>query len=149
MCTCTCSTVLFGKDVFCRLVNIFGLLFTLCIIFGLLSSCFHQCTGSHSTMLMLTCSLMESFVPFGGFFSMPSDLKSPLGVSYQCPSRCHLCNEKCEQDMSAITKGGLASSVAEQYQSGLPSWLQMTEVRTNRAFDIGGLFFYTRILVIV
>ncbi|KAF7147593.1 hypothetical protein RHSIM_Rhsim03G0144300 [Rhododendron simsii] len=82
-------------------------------------------------------SLMESFVPFGGFFSTPADLKSPLGVSYQCPPRCHLCNEKCEQDVSAITKGGFASSVAEQYQSSLPSWLQMTEVSTNRALDIG------------
>lgn len=92
---------------------------------------------------------MESFVPFGGFFSTPADLKSPLGVSYQCPPRCHLCNEKCEQDVSAITKGGFASSVAEQYQSSLPSWLQMTEVSTNRALDIGGLFFYTHILVIV
>lgn len=92
---------------------------------------------------------MESFVPFGGFFPTPSDLKSPLGVSYQCPSRCHLCNEKCEQDVSAITKGGFASSVAEQYQSSLPSWLQMTEVSTKRALDIGGLLFYTRIFFLL
>lgn len=82
-------------------------------------------------------SLMESFVPFGGLFSTPSDLKSPLGVSYQCPSRCHLCNEKCEQEVSAFAKGGFAASVAEQYQSSLPPWLQMTELSTNRALDTG------------
>ncbi|XP_028086465.1 protein SMAX1-LIKE 8-like isoform X1 [Camellia sinensis] len=80
-------------------------------------------------------SLMESFVPFGGFFSTSADLKSPLGGSYQCLSRCHLCNEKCEQEVSAVAKGGFTASVAEQNQSSLPSWLQMTELSTNRGLD--------------
>ncbi|KAF5959667.1 hypothetical protein HYC85_000876 [Camellia sinensis] len=84
-------------------------------------------------------SLMESFVPFGGFFSTSADLKSPLGGSYQCLSRCHLCNEKCEQEVSAVAKGGFTASVAEQNQSSLPSWLQMTELSTNRGLDFEGV----------
>ncbi|WCJ19887.1 Double Clp-N motif-containing P-loop nucleoside triphosphate hydrolases superfamily protein [Euphorbia peplus] len=76
-------------------------------------------------------SLMESFVPFGGFFSTLSELNS----SYQSISRCHQCNEKCEQEIVAVSKDGLVSSVADQYQSNLPSWLQMTEVGTNKGSD--------------
>ncbi|XP_057488842.1 protein SMAX1-LIKE 6-like [Actinidia eriantha] len=81
-------------------------------------------------------SLMESFVPFGGFFSTSSDLKSPLGVSNQCLSRCHLCNDKCEQEISSIAKGEVTTSVAEQYRSSLPSWLQMTELSTYGGLDV-------------
>ncbi|KAL6980717.1 hypothetical protein U1Q18_022354 [Sarracenia purpurea var. burkii] len=81
-------------------------------------------------------SLMESFVPFGGFFSTSSDCPSPLGVSYQCLSRCHLCNEKCEQEVSAIARKGFTDSVEEQYHSSLPSWLQMTKLGTNRGLDV-------------
>lgn len=126
---------------FAVLVNILG-----CNLPSLSSFVFKVLTIIRTLNLTLSClcytySLMESFVPFGGLFSTPSDLKSPLGVSYQCPSRCHLCNEKCEQEVSAFAKGGFAASVAEQYQSSLPPWLQMTELSTNRALDTGGLFF--------
>ncbi|XP_060178814.1 protein SMAX1-LIKE 7-like [Lycium barbarum] len=78
-------------------------------------------------------SLMESFVPLGGFFSTPAgDIKSPLSCSYQTASRCHLCNEKCKQEVNALSKSGLLSSVsvADHYQSSLPSWLQMTQLNT-------------------
>ncbi|XP_065870649.1 protein SMAX1-LIKE 6-like [Euphorbia lathyris] len=77
-------------------------------------------------------SLMESFVPFGGFFSTISELNS------SCPSisRCYQCNEKCEQEAVAVSKGGFVSSVADQYQSNLPSWLQMTEIGTNKGSDV-------------
>lgn len=85
-------------------------------------------------------SLMESFVPFGGFFSASVDFNGgPLvGGSYQCLPRCHLCNEKCEQEVSAITKGGGCTvSVAEHYQSSLPPWLlhMTTELSTNRGLN--------------
>ncbi|KAJ4720073.1 Protein SMAX1-LIKE like [Melia azedarach] len=79
--------------------------------------------------------LMESFVPFGGFFSTPSDLKSPLSSSYQSVPRCHQCNEKCEQEIIASSKGGVAALIADQHQSVLPSWLQMVEPGTNKGFD--------------
>ncbi|KAK1570672.1 hypothetical protein Q3G72_005579 [Acer saccharum] len=81
-------------------------------------------------------SLMESFVPFGGFFSTPSDLKSPLNSLYQGVSRCHQCNEKCEQEMAAFSKGGSNASIADQCQSSLPPWLQMAESGTNKGLDL-------------
>ncbi|XP_031263096.1 protein SMAX1-LIKE 8-like [Pistacia vera] len=85
-------------------------------------------------------SLMESFVPFAGLFSTPSDLKSPLSGVYQCATRCHQCNERCEQEMIALSKD-FSSSIADQCQSSLPSWLQMTERgkdRLNRKTKDGG-----------
>ncbi|KAK2635444.1 hypothetical protein Ddye_030236 [Dipteronia dyeriana] len=81
-------------------------------------------------------SLMESFVPFGGFFSTPSDLKSPLNSLYQGGSRCNQCNEKCEQEIAAFSKGGSNASIADQCQSSLPPWLQMAESGTNKGLDL-------------
>ncbi|CAA2970789.1 SMAX1-LIKE 7, partial [Olea europaea subsp. europaea] len=72
-------------------------------------------------------SLMESFVPLGGFFSTPPDMKSPLGSSYLNVIRCHLCNEKCEQEVTALSNGGFTDLSAEKNHSSLPSWMQMTE----------------------
>ncbi|KAJ9175895.1 hypothetical protein P3X46_014401 [Hevea brasiliensis] len=80
-------------------------------------------------------SLMESFVPFGGFFSTPSELNSSLSSSNPCISRCHMCNERCEQEVLAVSKGGFIASVADQYQSNLSSWLKMTELGTNKGLD--------------
>ena len=88
-------------------------------------SCFSCCN----------CSLMESFVPFGGFFSTPSDLNGPLNTPYQCMALCHLCNEKCKQEILSVSKGGFVGSVADHYQSSLPSWLQMAEIGTNKGLD--------------
>ncbi|KAI6670150.1 hypothetical protein NL676_005035 [Syzygium grande] len=74
-------------------------------------------------------SLMESFVPFGGFFSTSSDINSPvMSMSYQYGTPCHLYDDKCEQDNVAARKAGCAASVADRYQNSLPSWLQMTEL---------------------
>ena len=81
-------------------------------------------------------SLMESFVPFGGFFSAPSDLKFPLGGPFQCPSRSIQCGDNCEQDASDVSKAGFASSVADQCQSSLPTWLQMAAPGANKALDV-------------
>ncbi|CAB4270948.1 unnamed protein product [Prunus armeniaca] len=81
-------------------------------------------------------SLMESFVPFGGFFSAPSDLNLPISSSYQCVPRNHLCNEKCGQEAYASPKGAVAASVAGQHQASLPSWLQMAPLGTNKGFDM-------------
>lgn len=92
---------------------------------------------------------MESFVPLGGFFSTPAgDIKSPLSCSYHTASRCHLCNEKCKQEVNALSKSGLISnvSVADHYQSSLPSWLQMTQLNTNggpEAMKVCFLQFYS------
>lgn len=69
----------------------------------------------------------SSFVPLGGFFSMPPETKSPLSNAYQYVARCHLCNEKYEQEVAAVSNGGLDASVAEKHQSSSPSWLQTVE----------------------
>lgn len=67
---------------------------------------------------------MESFVPLGGFFSMPPETRSPLSNARQYGVRCPLCNEKYEQEVAALSDGGVVcASVAQQYQSNLPSWL--------------------------
>lgn len=66
-------------------------------------------------LLLLLSSLLESFVPFGGFFSSPEALKNNT-------SRRSSCNE--------ISNEGLfvSPSVADNYRSNLPSWLQMSEL---------------------
>ncbi|KAI3458558.1 hypothetical protein Pfo_015221 [Paulownia fortunei] len=80
-------------------------------------------------------SLMESFVPLGGFFSMPPETKSPSSNACQYVVRCHLCNEKYEQEVAALSNGGVCASVAEQYQSSLPSWLQTAELGTQSSLS--------------
>lgn len=85
---------------------------------------------------LCSCSLMESFVPLGGFFSSPCELKGQFSGSYQFTSRCHQCNEKCEQEVAALSKGGFSASVADHHQPNLPSWLQMAELAKNMAFDV-------------
>ncbi|XP_022745909.1 protein SMAX1-LIKE 8-like isoform X2 [Durio zibethinus] len=81
-------------------------------------------------------SLLESFVPFGGFFSTPSESKGSLSSSYQHVPRCHLCNERCEEEVIAISKGGFNVSVTDQCQSTLSSWLQMTDLGANKGSDV-------------
>ncbi|CAA7038033.1 unnamed protein product [Microthlaspi erraticum] len=68
-------------------------------------------------------SLMGSFVPFGGFFSSASDFRVPYSNSMnQTLPRCHLCNEKYEQEVTSFGKSG--SSPDDQSSETLPSWLQ-------------------------
>ncbi|XWS52982.1 hypothetical protein CRYUN_Cryun11dG0118800 [Craigia yunnanensis] len=86
--------------------------------------------GAHSKS-----SLMGSFVPFGGFFPTPSDLRSPLGGRNQSIPRCNLCNEKYEQEVTAISKVGTTVSVADQYSENLP-WLRMAAVDTSKGEDV-------------
>ncbi|GMI92219.1 SMAX1-like 7 [Hibiscus trionum] len=81
-------------------------------------------------------SLMRSFVPFGGLFPTPSDLRSPLSGRNQSIPRCNFCNEKCEQEVDAIMKSGSTVSVADQYSENLPSWLRMAAVDTSKGEDL-------------
>ncbi|KAI4372928.1 hypothetical protein MLD38_011108 [Melastoma candidum] len=77
-------------------------------------------------------SLMESFVPFAGFFSSLSELIIPVsGNSYQSvPSRDEL-NKTKTQEAISVTREGATASVADQYQCSLPSWLRMAELGTK------------------
>ncbi|KAE8695604.1 Kinase superfamily protein isoform 1 [Hibiscus syriacus] len=76
-------------------------------------------------------SLMESFVPFGGLFPTQTESKGSLTGSYEFMSPCfRLCSKKCEQEEIGISKGGgFDVSVADQFRSTLPSWLQMAEAK--------------------
>ncbi|KAG6395370.1 hypothetical protein SASPL_146013 [Salvia splendens] len=60
-------------------------------------------------------SLMESFVPLGGFFSMPPETKSPLSNGCQHVARCQLCNDKYEQEVASLSNS--ASPPSENHQS--------------------------------
>lgn len=74
-----------------------------------LTSRYLYCTNCNECFFFLfsVYSLMGSFVPFGGFFSTPSDLKLPFS-GYN----------------KEIT--GPVSSISDQTQTTLPPWLQMT-----------------------
>ncbi|KAI4370535.1 hypothetical protein MLD38_018881 [Melastoma candidum] len=76
-------------------------------------------------------SLMESFVPFGGFFSTSSELIIPVsGNPYQCVSPQDILNKKTQETVS-MTREDTTASVADQYQCSLPSWLRMAELGTK------------------
>lgn len=79
-------------------------------------------------------SLMGSFVPFGGFFSSPYDLKGPLSSSYHVNSS-NQCNENSERQRSAFPRRGVMASVADQHRPLLSPWLQMVEPTANNAFS--------------
>ncbi|KAI3705029.1 hypothetical protein L1987_75259 [Smallanthus sonchifolius] len=83
----------------------------------------------------LIIRLMESFVPFGGFFSMPSDIKSPLKIPNHFGSLCHICDVKFKEEVNAISKGELNGSVLDHYRSTLPSWLQSSQICANHEVD--------------
>ncbi|XP_027335375.1 protein SMAX1-LIKE 6 [Abrus precatorius] len=80
-------------------------------------------------------SLMGSFVPFGGFFSTPSELKNPLSCTNASSLiRCDACNEKYEQEVGDILKVGPATSACG-YSTSLP-WLQKVNVDSDRGLDV-------------
>ncbi|KAI3799959.1 hypothetical protein L1987_35265 [Smallanthus sonchifolius] len=80
-------------------------------------------------------SLMESFVPFGGFFSLPSDIRSPLRISNHFGSLCHICDEKFKLDVNDVSKGGVNGSVSDHHRSTLPSWLHTSQTCANSEMD--------------
>ncbi|XP_074568056.1 protein DWARF 53-LIKE-like isoform X2 [Curcuma longa] len=66
---------------------------------------------------------MESFVPFGGLYSTACESKD-LGSGVSPPaSRCELCDDKYEEELSIFLKGQSAS-VYEKKKDTLPFWLQ-------------------------
>ncbi|CAH8352427.1 unnamed protein product [Eruca vesicaria subsp. sativa] len=73
-------------------------------------------------------SLMGSFVPFGGFFSSTSDFRVPFSNSMNQSRlpRCHLCNEKCEQEVTALGKSS-SMTTDDQSSEKLPSCLRIVE----------------------
>ncbi|KFK24387.1 hypothetical protein AALP_AAs72209U000500 [Arabis alpina] len=79
-------------------------------------------------------SLMGSFVPFGGFFSSTSDFRVPFSnsMNHTLP-RCHLCNEKYEQEVAALAKTETSLSLTDdQCSDKLPSWLRNVEPEQDK-----------------
>ena len=79
---------------------------------------------------------MESFVPFGGLFSSPSEMNVSLRSLDHGASCCHLCNEKCDEEVNVLSNGGVTTSVAEHCPSNKPSWLRMTDFTTHSGLDV-------------
>lgn len=88
-------------------------------------------SGSH-----LKSSFMGSFVPFGGFFPVPSELDNASSRTNQSITRCDLCNEKYEHEVSIILKGGRTVSVSDQQSAGVASWLQVPETDTTKGNSV-------------
>lgn len=76
-------------------------------------------------------SLMRSFVPFGGFFPLSSELKSPCTNVTKPMRLCNSCNEKYEQEVSDVRKGISIDSVADKKSMNIYSWLQIAECETS------------------
>jgi hypothetical protein len=72
---------------------------------------------------------MGSFVPFGGFFSTPSDFRNPNPSSL---TLCDTCNKKYEQEVADnyVNVGPSSSS------STSLSWLQKVNVDSDRGLGL-------------
>ncbi|RZB80883.1 protein SMAX1-LIKE 7-like isoform X1 [Glycine soja] len=85
-------------------------------------------------------SLMGSFVPFGGFFSTPSEFKNPVSCTNASSSslltRCDTCNESCEQEVADILKVGPAATSTSVYSSTSLPRLQKVNVDSDRGLDV-------------
>ena len=81
---------------------------------------------------------MGSFVPFGGFFPIPTELENSNSSSNtdQSMTRCSLCNEKYENEVSVALKRGRTVSVADQQSMGLTSWMQVPESDTSKGSNV-------------
>ncbi|XP_004500269.1 protein SMAX1-LIKE 6 isoform X2 [Cicer arietinum] len=93
-------------------------------------------TTSSMEGLYSKSSLMGSFVPFGGFFSTPSDFRNPINcTNSSLVALCDTCNEKYEQEVADNVKVGPSTSSP----TSLP-WLQKTnEDNTSLNTTIFGL----------
>ncbi|KAG6412497.1 hypothetical protein SASPL_125176 [Salvia splendens] len=89
-------------------------------------------TASSMGVKPFKSSLMRSFVPFGGFFSMSSELKSPCTNVTKPMKLCSSCNEKYEKEVYDVPKGVSTSSVADKQSVNLSPWLQIAECETSK-----------------
>ncbi|CAA0838116.1 Double Clp-N motif-containing P-loop nucleoside triphosphate hydrolases superfamily protein [Striga hermonthica] len=76
-------------------------------------------------------SLLRSFVPLGGFFSMPSENEGLSTSAAKTSGLCYSCNEKYEREIADVSKGVSTSSLAAKELGSLPSWMQVAESKTR------------------
>ncbi|GER49584.1 double Clp-N motif-containing P-loop nucleosidetriphosphate hydrolases superfamily protein [Striga asiatica] len=77
-------------------------------------------------------SFLMSFVPLGGFLSMPSKNEPLPTTAAKTWGLCNLCNEKYELEVPDVLKGVSTSSLAAKESRSLPSWLQVAESETSK-----------------
>ncbi|CAL0301689.1 unnamed protein product [Lupinus luteus] len=81
-------------------------------------------------------NLMGSFVPFGGFFSTPSEFKSPISCTTNASlTRCDTCNDKYEQEVADFLKVDPATLAKCSYSTSLP-WLQKVNMDTDKGLNV-------------
>ncbi|KAF7816487.1 protein SMAX1-LIKE 8-like [Senna tora] len=77
-------------------------------------------------------SFMDSFVPFGGFFSSPCELKGPLSGSYYCVPHCHQCGKRFEQEeFSASPAASCQSKLLPLLHTPEPASAKVLNVKTK------------------
>ncbi|XP_072974717.1 protein DWARF 53-like isoform X1 [Typha angustifolia] len=79
-------------------------------------------------------SLMDSFVPFGGFFPATYESKGLLNTPHPSVHRCQHCNDKYEQEVTAIRKAHSATIEAED-QTNLPSWMRKANTVSMKGLE--------------
>ncbi|XP_052135425.1 protein DWARF 53 [Oryza glaberrima] len=80
-------------------------------------------------------SLMDSFVPFGGFLCDNYEENSLTANSCPQALRCQQCNDKYEQEVATIISAG-GITAEDHHQGGLPSLLQNGSMMgPNNGFD--------------
>ena len=84
--------------------------------------------------MLVICSLMGSFVPFGGFFPSQSSFPSRSSSLNQF-TRCHQCTEKYEQEVAAIWKPGSTTLPGRHTESSLHIPTTEPDAKTKE-FDV-------------
>lgn len=83
---------------------------------------------------------MDSFVPFGRFFPTAFESKDLGSCVYPSASRSKHYNDKCEEEVSIICKGQLAS--IDQQNGNLPFWLRKANTDSlTDGFDAAKVWF--------
>jgi hypothetical protein len=84
---------------------------------------------------------MGSFVPFGGFFSTPSESKSPVSSTNSSFTRCDKCNEKYEQEVADFLKVDSAT-----LSSSLPWFKKVVDLDSHGGLDTAKVCYDHQIL---
>lgn len=79
---------------------------------------------------------MGSFVPFGGFFSTPSESKNPISSSNVSFTRCDKCNKKYEEEVADVLKVDPATLASSLCSTSLPWLKKVADVDTHGGLDV-------------
>ncbi|XP_058763815.1 protein SMAX1-LIKE 7-like [Vicia villosa] len=94
-----------------------------------------QVRSSSMKELCSKSSLMGSFVPFGGFFSTPSESKNLASSSNASFTRCDKCNEKYEQEVANVLKVD-PTTLSSSCSTSLPWFKKDVDVDTHGGLDV-------------